>query len=178
MRNFIGIDLPKDIKNYLFNLQNELKKELSAKIKWVSKKNLHITLKFIGELDKTKYDLIKDKLSKVNFKSFNLQLSSIGFFPNQKSPKILLVGLNECNKLSKLQKDIDSTLMNVLKDVQEFKTHITLGRIKLIKDEKSFQNLDKKHIEGKFFEVKSFSLFESKLSKDGSKYTILETYDV
>ena len=61
---------------------------------------------------------------------------------------------------------------------QKFSSHITLGRIKLIKDKKNFLQVEKKHIMSKTIEVKSFSLIESILSKDGSKYKKIESYNL
>ena len=73
MRCFIAIDLPDHVIDYLYEFQNKLK-QLPAKIKWVEKKNLHLTLKFLGEIDDKKYEDLKEFLSKIHYNSFEANL--------------------------------------------------------------------------------------------------------
>ena len=170
MRTFIALDLNEEIKDYLFELENELKKIFKAKIRWMNKNQIHITLKFIGEIKEEKLNEVKEILKKINFKKFSLELNEIGFFPSKEKPAIIWVGLKNESEIINLQRKIDEELLKLFSSEQKFSSHITLGRIKLIKDKKNFLQVEKKHIMSKTFEVKSFSLIESILSKDGSKY--------
>src|SRR3989344_6773166 len=107
MRLFVGIDLPLDIKDYFYNLQKELKKDNLAKIKWVSKKNLHLTLKFLGDVSNV--NLIVDALKNIKFFKFNIKLDSLGYFPSGSKIKIIWVGLKDDKIFIQLQKLIDES---------------------------------------------------------------------
>ena len=183
MRVFIALDLNEEIRNYLFEVENELKKILKAKIKWVEK---------INE--------IKERLRKINFEKIILELNEIGFFPNKNKPRVIWVGLKDEKKVIELQKKIDENLIDLFSSEQKFSAHLTLGRIKLLKEKfpeeifngkkkyiemsllekASRENLkqEKNYIKNKTFEVKSFSLVESLLSKDGARYKIIEGYNL
>jgi len=173
MRLFIAINLPKEVKNYLFNLQKEFKK--SGKIKLVYKKNLHLTLQFIGNVEENKLNQIKEKLKTIKLNSFEVSLNKIGIFPNNDFIKTLWVDLVPKENILNLAKNIDQELIEY-SDKQEFSVHITLGRIKSLKDKEEFLEKIETKIKQIKFKISSFELMESKLSKDGPKYTTLETY--
>ena len=69
MRLFVGIGLPKNIKDYLFELQRNIGSQY-AKIKWVEKKNLHLTLKFLGEVHDDKFQELKDRFKDIRYNNF------------------------------------------------------------------------------------------------------------
>ena len=77
MRLFISIDLPREIKDYLFGIQKQVRQ---AKITWVPKKNLHLTLKFLGEVKEDKVEEIKDAIN-VSSSKIKASLGNVGFFP-------------------------------------------------------------------------------------------------
>lgn len=169
MRLFIAINIPKEVKDYLWKLKEEFRG--IGKFNFVPKKNYHLTLKFLGEVDKDKLCSIKQKLSEINFNSFETSLYKIGDF-NQ---KVLYVNLNPREKLIELAKKIDEQLIEYPNDFR-FNDHITLARIKSLKDEKRFGQLSKIDINHLGLRIISFELMKSELSKDGSKYSILESY--
>jgi len=175
MRLFIAIDLPKEIKDELYNIQKNLNKGF-AKIKWVSKKNLHLTLKFLGETE-VDIDEIDEKLQKIKFDKFNLELDKFGFFSNNDKVNVLWVGVKPKENLINLQQEVDSELFGLFKKDQRFTPHLTLGRVKFVKKEKEFFDcLENVSVKPLKFEVKGFGLFESKLTKDGSQYRLIKEY--
>jgi len=91
MRTFIAINLPKEVKDYLFDLQKEFRD--SGKINFVHKSNLHLTIKFLGQVDENKLKEIKEKLSNIKFKPFEVYLNNTGIFPNKDFIRILWVDL-------------------------------------------------------------------------------------
>ena len=113
MRLFIGIFLPYEILDYLYELQNKLKKNLPGKISCVAKKNLHVTMRFIGETSENNLVLIKEKLNKIKFKSFRAKLDKIGVFPNENYIRVIWVGLKPAGKVIGLQQKIDSELLEL-----------------------------------------------------------------
>lgn len=173
MRLFIAINLSKEIKDYLFDLQKEFRDY--GKINFIHKKNLHLTLKFLGNVDNNKLKEIKEKLNKVESNHFEISLNSLGIFPNKDFIRILWIDLSPKNKVIELAQKIDQELIQFPND-HNFSDHITLGRVKLIKDKEEFLKKLSLKLNPLMFKVNSFELMKSDLSKDGPEYTILETY--
>ncbi len=91
MRTFIAIDLPDSIKEKINSLQTKLK-NCDPSAKWVRPANMHLTLKFLGEVEQEKIPQIKKILEKVAAKhrALNVALEAFGFFPNEKRPRVFL----------------------------------------------------------------------------------------
>ena len=163
MKLFIGIDLPEEIKNYLYEIQNKIKNNKLAKINWVFKKNLHLTLKFLGEMEENKLSLLKERLSNIKNQKFNLTLLPMGIFPDVNNPRIMWVGIKKEEKLFELQRKIDESTIDLSNESMSFAAHLTLGRIKLIKNKKEFlKQFEEIKIEDLNFKIKKFALFKSK----------------
>jgi 2'-5' RNA ligase len=175
MRTFIAIFLPKEIFDYLDEVQNKLRKQLPAKINWASKSSLHFTLKFLGNVDEKNINAINERLNRIKFKSFKINLDKIGVFPNEDFIRVIWVGL-KAKELFDLQKLIDYELLDLFSKDQNFISHLTLGRVKNIKDKEKFKKNLKIEIEEKKFEVNEFCLVKSELHKEGPKYEILERF--
>ena len=176
MRTFIGTFLPEEILDYLYEIQNNLKKNLNGKINWVAKSKIHITLKFIGNVNESQIKLIKERLNRIDFKKFKISLDKIGIFPNEEFIRVIWVGLNNDKKIINLQQKIDSDLIDIFNKDQEFNAHLTLGRVKSIQDKNEFIKNLKIKIENKEFEINEFCLVKSELNKEGPKYEILEKF--
>jgi len=177
MRLFIGLVLPKEIKDELFTVQKKIPNKL-AKINWMAKKRLHLTMKFLGNIDRDKLKEIEDRLGNIKFKPFKVNLTKIGFFPNVENIRILWAGLSPERDIIKLQQKIDGELLSLFKSDQTFNPHLTLGRIKLIKKKKEFLDcLNKIKIESKIFTIKNFSLIESKLIGGIHCYNVLSEFN-
>lgn len=175
MRCFLAIDLNGECKDYLFKLQKKLSKFVKAK--WVEKKNLHMTLKFLGDIDENKLKAMKKILSEIKFKKFNLHLEGYGIFPNEKIINVVWVGLKPEKDIINLQKKIDENLLDLFSQDQKFLSHITLGRVKLVKNKDQFKEFLKEiRIENIKFSVEDFKLYKSELTKDGPKYHLLEEF--
>lgn len=173
MRLFIAIDVPESIKEHLTFLQRSII-DTDNNLKLIHPKNIHLTLNFIGE-EKKPEKVIK-KLQKINFTPFNLQLSELGFFPTKENPHILWVGLKKNKYLFDLQKKIDLFFT----PKKSFKPHLTIARIKKIKEEEKIINLlqqiEKLQVKNLSFKVKSFRLYKSTLTPIGPVYEVLETF--
>ena len=176
MRAFIAIEIPKEVKDILYSLQN---KQVSgfSKINWVHKKNLHLTLKFLADLPEDKLEKIKSLLKEIRFKRFDVSLGDLGFFPSEDYIKIVWVSLEPEVKIMELQQEIDSKLSEFFKLEDRFAVHLTLGRVKFIKDAPLFRNIMlNQEIKKLKFEVSGFSLIRSELTKNGPKYELLEKF--
>lgn len=134
MRLFISVELPDEIKKNIVKLGKDTK-STDESIKWVSAENLHITLKFLGWVE----DKNLDKLIKLTSKavagkgSFKAQFAGMGTFPQGKSPRVIWVGTVEGGQeLCKIAKNLDETLAQAgfKSEARDFKSHITVGRVK------------------------------------------------
>jgi len=172
MRLFIAVTLPQEIKDYLSTLQRNLPYKGLNKVK-----SMHLTLKFLGEVDDNKVDKIREKLSKVKFEKFTAKLDGAGVFPNENYVKVIWAGLNPGEKFKEIQQQIEDVLKDDFKHDEEFHPHITLARIKFLEDKKAFVNQIKTmKIEPREFEVSSFKLFKSELIQKKPVHTVLEEF--
>jgi len=171
MRLFLAIDLPKEMKDYLFELE---KKPKEAKITWVSKKNLHLTLKFFGEVNKEQLLEIKKRL-RFSAKPIQAYISTMGFFPNKKAPRVIWVAVEPEDEIIGLQQRLDQAFLDIFPSDQKFQSHITLGRIKSIRRKDDFfKSVDSIKIEPRTFIIDSFQLIKSELTKTGPIYEVVE----
>jgi RNA 2',3'-cyclic 3'-phosphodiesterase len=176
MRLFIAIDLPDNAKDYLYGLQRAFNKD-NSKVTWVHKKNLHLTLKFLGEVDASRLDELEELLRKIKFKEFSAALDGFGAFPSLESPNVLWVGLKPEHEIIKLARFVDEETLLFSKSDVQFKTHLTIGRVKMIKFKKEFaEQLKKIKIEKIKFKINSFTLYKSTLTNQGAVYEKLEEY--
>lgn len=176
MRLFVAVELPKEIKDELYTFQLKLKPFLKAV--FVHKKNLHLTLKFLGDVEEKKVEGIKRKLKEIKLKKFKVKLDGTGVFPNEKFIKIVWVGLSPEKKVMDLQKAVDGELIEFSERETRFVSHLTLARVKNVKHKKELLDLLKAmRVKGEFT-ISEFSLIKSELSKDGPSYTTLDTYNL
>ena len=176
MRLFIAVEIPEDIKKYLVELQNKIESN-EVKIKYVKKEGMHLTLKFLGEVQQEKVDEIKRELGKIKFKPFSLNLDSIRVFSNEKYIRVIWVGLKPEDDINKLQKEIDDILNKWFKKEKDFKAHLTLARVKYVENKEIFmQELKKIKVESKKIEIKNFKLINSKLGREGPVYEDLGVF--
>ena len=176
MRAFIAIELPSEIRDALYTIQKQIGSR-NAKIRWVAKKNLHLTLKFFPQIPSDKLEKVKEKLSEIKFKPFKVKLSDLGFFPSKDIMKVIWVGLSNHEKIMDIQGDVELSLHGLYPKGERFSTHLTLGRVKLFKNkEKFFEVLDKVKIPKLEFEISELVLLSSVLTKDGPKYSVIKRF--
>lgn len=178
MRAFIAIEIPEEIKKEIIKIQNQLPEFKGKKTEF---ENLHLTLKFLGEVDKNKINEIKKKLNEIKIKKFEVEIDSIGSFDNRKSrvyPKNFIVWLNMKN-CEKLQKEIDEKLKDLFEREKRFMGHLTIVRVKDVKDKKKFvEELKKIKIPKMKFYVNNFYLRESNLTEEKPIYKTLEKFNL
>lgn len=173
-RLFIAIDIPDEIKNRFVGILESLKR-IGAKV--VPTSNIHLTLKFIGETNKTQ-DVIK-VLKDIQSNYFDLTISEVGVFGNLEHPRVFWVGVEDNEMLKNLHKNIESklNLLGILKDEREFSPHITLARFKVrINPAKLRSILNENNKTFGSFRVDSFFLYKSILSQPDPIYQKLEMF--
>lgn len=178
LRAFIAIELNDQIRNELTRIQDALKKS-EADVKWVRPENLHLTLKFLGQITNTKVEKIGQVMqnSSAPFKPSSLKLGALGAFPKITYPRVIWVSLSsQEEQLMKLAQDLETGLVSLKfpKEKRDFKSHITLGRIRSSKNRnKLTELLTQVKVEQKQMFLESVSLFKSTLSCVGPHYECL-----
>jgi 2'-5' RNA ligase len=176
MRCFFAIDLPGELRREIVKIQKQIPQDMG--IKFVEPENLHLTLKFFGEISDKKVNKIKEILGDFKFKKIKCHLGDIGFFPSSSYIRVVWVSLEPGNKIKELEKKINENLQNKDERKDErFESHITLARVKFVKDKKKFveqiKNLKVKPIE---IDIDSFLLKKSQLTEKGPIYEIIKEF--
>jgi len=182
VRSFIAVNLNPEIIEYLTSLQANLNVP-ETKIKWVEKNNLHLTMKFLGYISLEQTELIKLILKKITsrYSPFIIKLSSnTGIFPTYRMPRIIWVGIKEgANQLNELYNSIETMLYKegFPRENKEFSSHITIGRVKFIKNKDNFIQILKRIEVNNFTQkVGSIDLMESELTPNGPIYNIIAKF--
>jgi len=182
MRTFIAIELSSPVRDAIFQVQSYFKYS-GADVKWVEKENIHLTLKFLGEISDEKLQQVKAILDKIgkSFKPFEINLKDIGAFPEIEFPRIIWVGLDKGAKEStEIAKSIDKELSmaGFEREIRPFSAHITIGRVRSTKNkealkEKLLSSPGSQLLASDSQLVSSITLFRSALTPKGSIYTKL-----
>ncbi len=131
MRLFTAIDLPQEILLRLERLVAALRPE--AFVKWSPLDNLHITTKFIGDWPEVRLAELMGALAEAAPRHpFEVEVRDLGWFPNERSPRVLWAGVHGGSPLRGLAQDIEERLvpLGVDREIREFSPHLTLARIK------------------------------------------------
>lgn len=170
MRTFISIEIPEEVKKEIEKIQDKLPEFYGKKTEL---ENLHLTLKFLGEVDKEKVEQVREKLREVEFDKFEAEVDSIGVF-SEKFVRIVWLHLVGCEEL---QRAINNKLKDLFEPENRFMSHLTIARVKNVNDKKKFLNkLNKIKIQPIKFKIKNFNLRKSVLTEKGPRYSVIEKY--
>ena len=182
IRSFIAIELSSLIKSKIEEIQNKLKSSTSS-VRWVRPEGIHLTLKFLGNIEEEKISEISDVVTQCtsDITSFPLTVRTLGSFPNEKNPKVIWVAASDdSGNLSKLQQTLENRLSRVGFKVEKrtFSPHLTLGRLKSPKGKRELINnlADYKQLECGTFKAQEVCLFKSELKPSGAIYTKLKVF--
>ncbi len=134
MRSFIAVELPETVKSAIGDYINSLL-ELVNNLNWVAPANLHLTLKFLGEVKESDIEGISECVTKTvsEFTPFVMGLSHIGFFPSRRNPRVIWLGADGGEDyLIDLFHDLENHLeeLGFDRESRTFSPHLTIGRIK------------------------------------------------
>lgn len=135
LRLFVAIELPDAVKNELGKLINALNAANTGNVRCVRPEGVHLTLKFLGNIDSRRVDTLSEALTRAvgRHTAFSLQLGQAGAFPNLHRPRVLWVGIDgDMTALATLQADVEGELAGVgfAKEEREYNPHLTLARIR------------------------------------------------
>jgi 2'-5' RNA ligase len=184
MRCFIAIDIGDDVRNKLADLQKQLKEKtgFSKAVKWTRPDSIHLTLKFLGEIDRKESVSISKTVEQVaaNYGKFELNVEGVGYF-GKNCPRVLWAGCGEGSKQLKiLQNDLENALAESgwKKEKRTFSPHLTLCRIKSRKAGYKIMKIAEEFSDYKIGSIYAdkLKIYESNLTPDGAKYSVLAGY--
>ena len=169
-RLFVAIDLPADVKAHLLAFCFGL-----PGAKWVDETRMHLTLRFIGEVDGGVFRDIQEALATVESSPFEIEVRGVGFFPPRNHPETLWAGVEKSEPLVHLQKRIEAALQRtgIPAERRKFAPHIQLARVKDTPAERLAGFLsDCALLRLKPFEVSEYCLYSSFLSSERALHQI------
>ena len=185
MRTFIAIPCPEELKDKIIEFQKRIKN--LGKIKLVERENIHLTLKFLGDVDENKINDIIEILDTITGneknRNFKINLCGVGVFPDENYIKILWAGVFDgSEEILNLQRQIDTQLESLkFKKDKRFHPHFTIARVNFLNsnNKKELRQVLAENSNTRFgeFEVKGFDVMKSELTSSGPVYSVIKKFE-
>lgn len=180
IRLFVALLVPGEIRNEIIRIRDEAI-DNPEDYNWVTEDKLHITLKFIGEVEEGLVNKISEELDFVkNYRSFKCVISKFGFFFRSREPKILWADFNTDDSIIKLVKELNYRLekFNIEPERRKFKPHLTLLRIKKNPGEDFIHKFNNHSFPALNFKADIITLMQSTLNRTGAQYKEIKKYEL
>jgi 2'-5' RNA ligase len=183
IRCFIALEIPVEIQKVLNGVIRELK-SAGADVKWVEPGNIHLTLKFLGSLDRGRADevgaLVKSYVGR--FPAINSGLGAVGAFPNLGRPQVIWTGLGQgLQEIAAIFNELEDGLkaLGFPEDQRKFSPHLTLGRVRSGRNLHQLSEKLKSSVPViNDFIIGDMTLFKSTLTPKGAVYQTLEKIEL
>lgn len=180
MRLFVALDLTEEIHQSLRQLLGALQ-AAGADVRWVRPEGMHLTLKFVGEVKEAKRPRIEESLRALPVPGpVALRFRGLGYFPNERRPRVLWVGVETNPSLTPLAGAMEAALepLGIRREGREYTPHLTLGRFKSNKGLARLQERIAALPAQEFgeMEARAFYLYQSRLSPGGAQYSKLAEF--
>ncbi len=183
LRAFLAAELPPSLQDKIHAATNGLRQSLRDDlIRWVPARNVHLSLKFLGDISPSSIELIKQMLLAEGeaFPAFDVQVEGLGCYPNARRPRVLWVGLTAPAELTSLQRAIEAAAARLGYESEErgFSPHLTIGRVRQNASSGDLQKIRTALEENQIAllgstRIEAIHLFKSELRPEGSIYTRL-----
>lgn len=173
MRLFVALPIPRLVAQSIMLIQGGV-----PGARWQTAEQLHVTLRFIGEVDGREAAMLDDALARIVAPAFDLQLHGVGQFGN-KQPHALWAAIRKSEALEHLQRKVDNAIRRVgqPQDAYKFTPHVTVARLRNPENRKMIEWLaDRALFTSPEFRVDAFHLYSSRLTSDGSVYAVEREY--
>lgn len=177
-RIFFAVPISDEVQKLLREIQSNLR-DLPGKIRWVPPENVHLTIKFIGEVEEVVATNLHSQVDNLPLpERFSITVNRTGVFPHPRRPRVLWVGTEDSTSLEKIAGQLDDAFEEdgIEPETREFHPHLTLGRVKGhgLPGEtlNQFLNYEVPKIS---MPVESVVCYESILKPAGAEYTALHT---
>ncbi len=182
IRTFIALTMPSSVQEKIAVLQEQLK-PMRERISWPRPSNIHLTVKFLGNVDSSGLSLIEDALAQSLASSsvFTFTVKGLGAFPNIERPRVLWVGVNAPdNAFNALAKSVDDALIQFgfSKESRKFTPHLSLGRVKSQPTLDFIDHFHSINFDAGVSRASEIVLMRSELKPDGAVYTPLRKFQL
>ncbi len=180
MRLFVALEIPTAVRESLAALVNSFR-AVSSQPRWVRPENLHVTLKFIGQWTSENLEVLRSALSAVHQdQPVTLDFHGLGYFPNEKRPRVFWAGIGASPNLITLASEIDHATekLGIPREQRPFSPHLTLARFEPPGLPEKLRAAIQENATREFGSLRTneFHLIESKLKPSGAEYTTLQTF--
>ncbi|HKW62114.1 MAG TPA: RNA 2',3'-cyclic phosphodiesterase [Candidatus Acidoferrum sp.] len=180
MRLFVALEIPSAVRENLATLLASMR-AITKEPRWVRAENLHVTLKFLGEVAEGKGDAVRSALGKIRSdNAVSMEFHRLGFFPNEKHPRVFWAGMEASSNLKTLAGDIETAIekLGIPREKREFAPHLTLARFERPRLPEALRELIAENQQRAFgsLHTNQFHLIQSKLKPTGAEYTTLATF--
>lgn len=185
MRLFVALEIPANVRQELASLIANLRaatgQSAKNRPKWVRPENVHLTLKFIGEVAQDKIAAIRSALAGLpSGEAIQLEFRNLGFFPSERRPRVLWVGMEGSARLQTLAADVENTLehLGIPREQRAFQPHLTLARFEPAGIDAKLSEAVARTASRVFgsMRAREFHLIESTLKPSGAEYTTVQTF--
>lgn len=194
MRVFVALDVDDTIRERMARFVEGVG-EFAPDARWVRPESIHVTLKFVGEKPPELVEKLKESLTAVRMKAFELAFRGFGFFPTAKAPRVFWLGIDSGPQISELAEAVDeaASTLGIPREDHPFSPHVTLARggrgsgsphrRKGDRPNSQFQRLQEKLSALQMPEfgsmtAREFFLYESQLMRGGSRYTKIARFSL
>lgn len=178
-RLFIAVAIPENVLDVIINLRDEIYPEHKS-VKWEDRNKLHITLKFLGDVEQNKIPGVSAVLKNIAKKnsSFNISFSKFRMFYFKRNPRILWLGVKYSSALYSIRNELEKQLSDAGFEIErkKFKPHLTLLRIRGRENFELLNNFLEDVFEFEEFKINEILLVKSTLKPGGSVYEIIEKF--
>jgi 2'-5' RNA ligase len=180
MRLFVALEIPSAVRENLAALLESLR-TVSPQTRWVRPENLHVTLKFMGEVPETKLAATRSALAGVRSdQPTTVDFRGLGFFPHEKHPRVFWAGIDASPNLKTLAADIERAMekLGIPRERRPFSPHLTLARFEPPGLPEKLRSAIQENAAREFGSLRTnqYHLIESKLKPSGAEYTTLESF--
>ena len=174
MRAFVAIELPPAVQGELHRQQAAFR-AVAPEARWTRPEGIHITLKFLGEIDGGQVEKVVQALAALGpFAGFEIEVRGFGFFPDARRPRVFWAGIHAPADLADLAARVEGVMedLGFAPEERAFTPHLTLARFKIPRPQPDLAAAVEKHphLSLGHFQVSGFLLFESRLSPQGAEY--------
>jgi len=176
IRLFIAVPVPEEIRFILHSMGRSI-----HGAKGVPQEQIHLTLRFIGEVDGTLFHDIAEQLATISSSRFTMKIEGVGHFPPRGKPRVVWAGIEDNSHLGSLKRKVDTALLHcgLPPDKRKFAPHITLARLNTSSLQRITEFLSgNAFLEFPSFEVNSFQLYSSRLGHKGAVHTLEQSYNL
>jgi RNA 2',3'-cyclic 3'-phosphodiesterase len=181
VRTFISIHIPDTVRGDIGAMVDRLRPTAGADVKWVRPESLHLTLKFLGDLEEGRIAAVGTTVeTAVSARpAFNVALGGTGAFPNPRRPSVLWIGVPlGAEPMAALAGEIESALagLGFEREKRPFSAHLTIGRVRPAGNAgRTVERMEESGFKSDPFTVGAVHLMKSELQRSGAEYTVLRT---